>query len=94
MENSLFVNRAARVTEESRVVLLAPNDLLATKACGVTFVRSLLERVVEEKAQGDPQKAGQIRGIILDTLGDDLSKVTPGSPETESLRRKLVGTSI
>ncbi|MBU6411509.1 MAG: fumarylacetoacetate hydrolase, partial [Verrucomicrobia bacterium] len=50
LTNSLFINRADDLRDEKRIVLLAPNDLLATKACGVTFVRSLLERVVDEKA--------------------------------------------
>ena len=38
--------------------LLAPCDLQAVKASGVTFVASLLERVIEEQARGD---AGQGR---------------------------------
>ena len=76
------------------VRLLAPNDLLATKACGVTFVRSLLERVVEEKAKGDPARAAEVRAMILDTLGGDLSRVTPGSPETVRLKEQFVAAGI
>ena len=34
--------------------LLAPVDLQALKAAGVTFARSMLERVVEEQVKGDP----------------------------------------
>ena len=94
IENSLFPNRADRLVEETKVVLLAPNDILATKACGVTFVRSLLERVVEEKAQGDARKAGEIRDIILETLGEDLAKVVPGSPETDALKRRLIEAGV
>ena len=37
--------------------LLAPGDLQAIKAAGVTFVASMLERVIEEQARGDPGKA-------------------------------------
>ena len=37
--------------------LLAPVDLQALKAAGVTFARSMLERVVEEQAKGDPSRA-------------------------------------
>ena len=33
--------------------LLAPLDLQAIKAAGVTFVASMLERVIEERARGD-----------------------------------------
>ncbi len=76
------------------VRLLAPNDLLAIKACGVTFVRSLLERVVEEKAQGDPRRAQEIRAMILDALGDDLSKVAPGAEETRRLKEQFVAAGL
>ncbi|MEZ5275762.1 MAG: fumarylacetoacetate hydrolase family protein [Opitutaceae bacterium] len=94
LENSLFFNRVNRLQDENRVVLLAPNDILATKACGVTFVRSLLERVIEEKARGDASRAGEIRAMILDTLGDDLSRVIPGSPETDVLKERLIRAGI
>jgi fumarylacetoacetate (FAA) hydrolase family protein len=91
---SLFTRRAARLEDESDVVLLAPCDLQAIKACGVTFVRSLLERVVEEKAKGDPSAAQRVRTLILQTLGDDLSKVKPGSPATVELKRKLIDAGM
>ena len=35
--------------------LLAPCDLQAIKAAGVTFADSLVERVIEERAKGDPR---------------------------------------
>ncbi|MDQ8180496.1 fumarylacetoacetate hydrolase family protein [Pelagicoccus sp. SDUM812005] len=93
-ENSVYTNRAATLAQETRPCLLAPNDILATKACGVTFIRSLLERVIEEKAKGDPQAASQVRQAILDTLGNDLSKVKPGSEETVALKAKLIEQGI
>ena len=37
--------------------LLAPCDVQAVKACGVTFAVSLLERVIEEQAGGDASRA-------------------------------------
>ncbi|WP_224772624.1 fumarylacetoacetate hydrolase family protein [Pelagicoccus enzymogenes] len=80
--------------EKEQPIILAPNDILATKACGVTFIRSLLERVIEEKAKGDPQAATRVRQTILDTLGNDLSQVKPGSPETEALKAKLIEQGI
>ncbi|MEL7239114.1 MAG: fumarylacetoacetate hydrolase family protein, partial [Planctomycetota bacterium] len=86
---SVFPHRAS-----ADVVLLAPNDLLATKACGVTFIRSLLERVVEEKAKGDPAAAKQVRRMILDSLGEDLSRVKPGSPETRQLKEKFIEAGV
>src|SRR5438874_2229577 len=44
--------------------LLAPCDLQAIKASGVTFVASLLERVIEEQARGDAGKADAVRRSI------------------------------
>ncbi len=58
---------------------LAPADLQALKACGVTFVRSMLERVIEEQAKGDPERATEIRKAIAGEIGDSLADVVPGS---------------
>ena len=41
--------------------LLAPVDLQAVKAAGVTFAISAIERVIEERARGDYQQAAEIR---------------------------------
>jgi fumarylacetoacetate (FAA) hydrolase family protein len=90
LAQSLFGERSASLEAEKKIVLLAPNDLQAIKACGVTFVKSLLERVVEEKAKGNPVQATKVRQIIMDLLGDDLSKVKPGSPETVALKARLI----
>ncbi len=86
--------RAARLVDEQATVLLAPNDLLATRACGVTFVRSLLERVVEEKARGAPEEAREIRRVIMEILGADLSGVVPGSPAAAILKEKLTAAGV
>src|SRR3712207_8710280 len=37
--------------------LLAPCDLQVVKAAGVTFAASMIERVIEEQAGGDPSRA-------------------------------------
>ena len=58
---------------------LAPCDLQALKASGVTFATSLLERVIEEHARGDPGKADAIRRTITGVIGPDLSRIEPGS---------------
>ncbi len=42
--------------DPSLVHLLAPADLQAIKACGVTFAQSMIERVIEEKAAGNPDR--------------------------------------
>jgi fumarylacetoacetate (FAA) hydrolase family protein len=70
--------------------LLAPCDLQAVKAAGVTFAASLLERVVEERAGGDPGQAAEIRERIVSALGGDLASVRPGSPEATELKALLI----
>ncbi len=69
--------------------LLAPFDLQAIKAAGVTFAASLLERVVEEQARGDPAAAEGIRKALNSEIGADLSAVKPGSADAERLRKAL-----
>jgi fumarylacetoacetate (FAA) hydrolase family protein len=72
------------------VSILAPIDLQAVKAAGVTFATSMLERVIEEKARGDAALADGIRADILRLIGDDLSKLVPGSPEAMALKQSLI----
>jgi fumarylacetoacetate (FAA) hydrolase family protein len=81
------MNSAERTGAER---VLAPCDLQAIKACGVTFAVSLLERVIEEQAGGDAARAAQIRDDIQRTIGSDLSAIRPGSPEAETLKRELM----
>jgi len=70
--------------------LLAPIDLQAVKAAGVTFATSLLERVVEEQAKGDPAKADTVRANLVKRIGADLSQIVPGSVQAEALRKVLM----
>ncbi len=70
--------------------LLAPVDLQALKAAGVTFVRSMLERVVEERVKGDPSQAAAIRARIDELVGSDLRAVKPGSEAAARLKEHLV----
>ncbi len=70
--------------------LLAPNDLQAVKACGVTFARSLLERVIEERARGDYKLAREIRESIDELIGNNLVSVKPGSKMAETLKQHLI----
>jgi fumarylacetoacetate (FAA) hydrolase family protein len=72
------------------VSVLAPIDLQAIKAAGVTFASSMLERVIEEKARGDATLAEAIRADITRLIGDDLSKLVPGSPEAMALKESLI----
>jgi fumarylacetoacetate (FAA) hydrolase family protein len=73
---------------------LAPCDLQSVKAAGVTFVRSLLERVVEEQARGDFSRADEIRARISREIGADLARVKPGSPEAARLKETLVAMGL
>lgn len=70
--------------------LLSPLDLQAVKASGVTFVVSLLERVIEEQARGSAEKAEAIRADIASLIGHDLSRLRPGSPEAMEIKAKLI----
>ncbi|WP_211110369.1 fumarylacetoacetate hydrolase family protein [Acuticoccus mangrovi] len=73
---------------------LAPIDLQAVKASGVTFVTSLLERVIEEQARGDPSRAAALREEIAGVIGTDLSKLTPGSEEAMELKGVLQARGV
>ena len=73
-----------------RPFLLAPVDLQAIKAAGVTFARSLLERVVEERARGNPDRAHSIREAIAAALGEELHGFKPGSPAAMRLKGALM----
>ncbi|PWK34298.1 fumarylacetoacetate hydrolase family protein [Cupriavidus plantarum] len=72
-----------------RHALLAPCDVQAIKACGVTFAVSLIERVIEEQAGGDPARARDVRETIAATIGTDLSKIVPGSEAAQRLKAEL-----
>jgi fumarylacetoacetate (FAA) hydrolase family protein len=76
--------------DPSKPWLLAPNDLQPIKASGVTFVQSLLERVIEEQARGDTAKAEVIRAQVMHIIGDNLAAVKPGSREAEEIKRVLL----
>jgi len=88
--DDLLANSDADNRNNEMPYLLAPVDLQAIKACGVTFVVSLLERVIEEKAKGDPLTADRIRKTITDEIGGDLASINPGSKEAARLKQKFI----
>lgn len=69
--------------------LLAPTDLQALKACGVTFASSMIERVIDERTLGDPAKADEIRKRIGELIGGNLSSIKAGSEEAAAVKRAL-----
>jgi len=76
--------------DPSNPFLLSPVDLQTVKASGVTFVVSLLERVIEEQARGSPEKADAIRDDIVSLIGNDLSTLKPGSRKAMDIKAKLI----
>ena len=69
--------------------LLAPCDLQAVKAAGVTFAGSMIERVIEERAKGDPARAEAIRAELAGILGGSLRGVRPGTEAAAAVKAKL-----
>jgi len=73
---------------------LAPCDLQAIKAAGVTFVSSMLERVIEEQARGDASKAEAVRAAVVSVIGENLAAVKPGSAEAARLKDVLIAQGV
>jgi fumarylacetoacetate (FAA) hydrolase family protein len=82
----LLSNGAAATRDLARPFLLAPCDLQVVKAAGVTFATSLIERVIEEQADGDAARAGEVRARVQAIVGDNLAALRPGSPEAAALK--------
>ena len=83
-------NSIAATSDGDKPRLLAPVDLHAIKAAGVTFVKSMLERVIEEQAKGDPSKAAGLRDTINAEVGSDLAAIKPGSEDAERVKQILI----
>ena len=92
--DDLLANSALDTRDSRTPWLLAPCDLQAVKASGVTFVASLLERVIEEQARGDAAKAEGLRTSILAVIGQSLHDVRPGSPDAMRLKGMLIGQGV
>ena len=86
----ILANTDAEARDRSKPWLLSPVDLQAVKAAGVTFVTSMLERVIEEKARGDASAAAGIRAQIKDLVGDDLRALKPGSEAAAAVKQSLI----
>ena len=74
--------------------LLSPIDLQCVKAAGVTFAVSAVERVIEERARGDADKAQAIRNALAERVGSDIRSVKPGSAEAARLKDALIADGL
>jgi fumarylacetoacetate (FAA) hydrolase family protein len=88
--DDVLANTPPDARDRGRPWLLAPIDLQAIKAAGVTFVLSMIERVIEERARGDLNAAAAIRAEVNRLVGDDLAKLKPGSAEAAHLKQVLI----
>jgi len=86
----ILANTPVDVRDRSKPWFLAPADLQAVKAAGVTFAVSMLERVIEERARGDNAAAAAIRAEVNRMVGDDLPRLKPGSREAMRLKELLI----
>ena len=91
---AIIGNSLESARDPARSWMLAPCDLQAVKASGVTFVVSLLERVIEERAKGDPSGAAAARDEVMQVIGSDLSDLKPGSAEAMRLKEHLIGKGM
>jgi fumarylacetoacetate (FAA) hydrolase family protein len=88
--DELLANGVEMSRKATKPWLLAPTDLQAVKAAGVTFPVSMIERVIEEKARGDAAAAEGVRGEINRLVGGDLRKLKPGSKKAMALKEALI----
>ena len=86
----MLANSVADRRDPSRPYFLTPVDLQAIRACGVTFIASMLERVIEEQAKGDPAGADAIRNSLGEEIGGELRAIKPGSPGAMRLKDSLI----
>jgi fumarylacetoacetate (FAA) hydrolase family protein len=92
--DAILANTPSETRDPKKPWLLAPPDLQAVKAAGVTFITSLLERVIEERARGNPEAAAAIRVEVERLVGKDLRALKPGSPQAMKLKDVLVAQGI
>ena len=87
---SVSGERLFSIEQLSGDMLLAPVDLQAVKAAGVTFAISAIERVIEERARGDFRRAAEIRDKLEQRIGGAIRSVVPGSDAAARLKDALI----
>lgn len=86
---ALLANSRPEGRDDTQPWLLAPCDLQVVKAAGVTFATSLMERVIEEQAKGDPALAQGLRSEVTALIGKSLADIRPGSAQAQALKQLL-----
>ena len=92
--DAVMANTSPGTRDRGKPWLLAPVDLQAIKAAGVTFAVSMIERVIEEQARGEASRAASLRSEVNALVGNDLSKVKPGSKEAMRLKALLQAKGV
>ena len=92
--SALIENSLAADTDPAQMHFLAPCDVQAVKACGVTFASSMIERVIEEQAAGDPARAEAIRSRCLGIIGSRLSDLEAGSEAAQEVKDALIAEGM
>jgi fumarylacetoacetate (FAA) hydrolase family protein len=87
---AVLANSVEATRHPAQPHFLAPCDLQPIKAAGVTFVASMLERVIEEQARGDASRAQAVRASISKIVGDNLRAVVPGSEKALQVKAVLM----
>jgi fumarylacetoacetate (FAA) hydrolase family protein len=90
----VLANTSHAMRNPAQPWFLAPCDLQAIKAAGVTFAASLVERVIEEQARGDASRAESVRKAVAAAIGDNLGKVRPGSAQAAQLKETLIAQGV
>jgi len=85
----ILANSDESQRDAGKPFFLAPCDLQVLKAAGVTFATSLIERLIEEQADGDPARAREVRARVVAQIGTDLSTLKPGSAQAMALKKML-----
>ncbi|CAH0197728.1 hypothetical protein SRABI26_01838 [Arthrobacter sp. Bi26] len=88
------VVEASLAQDPTRPHFLAPVDLQVVKACGVTFVDSMIERVIEERCGGDASRATEMRELVATALGGSIGAIRPGSPAAAEAKKVLIAEGL
>jgi len=90
----LILDPAEMGYHADRSCLLAPCDFQALKACGVTFAKSMVERVIDERTSGDPARAEALRQRIGSLIGGSLSNIQAGSEKAAEVKATLIAEGL